>query len=119
MNDWHKNVELWVGIEDYRFLLDKPCLRDHNRRVSLRLSFELCGKFLEAAHSDAIQDTVDYQAMCQAIEERLKDADCGIMTSIAHGINDAIASFSPLITGGYVRLEIRCHDTFTSERRLL
>jgi dihydroneopterin aldolase len=109
------STNITVGIEKLRFSLAHKCKKNPKKSTKVCLSLRLMGNFLPAALSDKIFDTVDYEALCQHIEKALNESNCASYQKLLTTINTAISNFSSLITGGYISLTVKCHDTFTAE----
>ena len=112
-------VEFLVGVVDFRFVLGNNCANDGATPIHAYLSFSLTGDFLPAAMSDALCDTVDYDSLCRHLQKRFSGIDCSSLHLLTATIRQAIFDFSPLISGGSVKIVINCHDTFIVEQHLL
>lgn len=111
--------EITVGVENFRFLLKTHCVENSSMPIAVSLSFNLRGDFLPSALSDDLTKTVDYEALCKAIENDLSFESCRSVDNIVLRLQTAISRFSPLIFGGYFSLHLHCHDTFTRKGALV
>lgn len=108
-------TKLTIGVKDYASTLSNTCVYDHECRVKLKVSFELEGDFLNAAYSDNIRHTVDYEQLCKFINARFtKPEDINL-----NNLKLAIKDFSPLINTGFVTLEVSCAHTYSKDQGLL
>lgn len=112
-------TDIMLGVDDYCLSSIKKCSKNPEKNVSITLSFSLAGNFLKAAISDSLAHTVDYDRLCGRIHKALSRSDCECLLDIAERTTVVIREFSPLITGGYLRIALLCHDTFIEEKRLL
>lgn len=110
--------KLFVGVRDFKMLLKNSCHLLGQCENEIVLSFELEGEFLPAAIADAIDQTVNYAALCQFCQETLSEAPCHKLPTAA-SLGSALRQFSPYIQGGHLRLEGRSHDVFFNDYCLL
>lgn len=115
MND----VQIAIGVKGFQFFLKHPCQKDAKVKISITLSFELTGNFLEACKSDNLIDTTDYESMCRQIVNTLEHSDCSDNLDIIERVENTVKRCSYLITGGCYDITLHCHDTFTTGHRLL
>lgn len=108
-----------VGVENFRFWLPKACACMPTKSISATLSFAIGGDFFQAALSDDLTHTCDYEAMCHELVARLSVFDCRDFERITVVAHQFIRDYSPRIRTGYVSLFLYCHDTFCYAQPLL
>jgi hypothetical protein len=113
------NEEIFVGVVDLHLQSSKACHFNNDLFAAINLSFTLEGAFMLGAKSDALNDTVDYDALCRALTKVLDDFCCLSPVTIAMQAQRSIRQFSAKITGGYVNVGVLCHVPFPVEQALL
>ena len=112
-------IEFSLGVHEYRCELIQPCVNNKNMDVVVHFSFLISGNFLPAAINDNLSETVDYRVLGENIKSIIIKHDCEAKETIINAAKAVISQFSPLITGGYLEITIRCHETFTTKERLI
>ncbi|HXW52780.1 MAG TPA: hypothetical protein VEL47_01615 [Myxococcota bacterium] len=107
-----------VGVDEFRFILKTACLHKREEPVNICLSLRLDGDLMAAALSDRLSDTIDYEGLCQNIENCVTMLDCDSHAFMVERIRRAIVNFSPLIFGGCFTLMVNCHDIFIANLTL-
>ncbi len=113
------DVDFTVGIEGFLCSTLHPCSYCSLQNARFDLSFGVRGDFMQAALRDTLDDTVDYDALCQALAKGLQHASCSDRSALVRTASAIITRFSPQITGGYVAVKILCHEPFIVEQALL
>ncbi len=111
-------LSISIGVDEFGFTLKKSCFYKQGQPVLVCLYFKLLGDLMPAALSDRLSDTIDYETLCQKIENGISLLDCSSKEFMVEQIGHEIKNFSPLITGGYFRLSVKCHETFTTDKVL-
>jgi hypothetical protein len=99
---------LSIIINEYEVALNKPCSRHQHQFPTVTFSCELQGNFATCAHSDLLQDTLDYDFLSRTLAEYLQahfscqGFDWGLFLNIIKG-------FSPLVTGGKITAKVSCY----------
>jgi hypothetical protein len=109
---------LFIGVKSYRMLLKNPCKERGYCENEIYLSFELSGKFLNAALFDEIKETVSYDLLCQMLKDKMTMLWCH-QVNRADVLKTHVLQFSPLIEGGFIKLSGKRHDVFFNDECLL
>lgn len=109
------NARMSLGVKDYFFVLKTPCAKDAKKCCHVSLSFRLSGQFLSAAINDRIEDTVDYEALCNNIVKDSEHLNCENIDQFQKRFLYAASQFSPIISWAYFLMTLTCHASFTCE----
>jgi dihydroneopterin aldolase len=104
-----------LGVTDYCFSTKTACVEDPKKSCRVSLSLRLWGEFWPAALNDQINDTIDYEALCNDIAKYCDHLSCATIDLFEKRLQYAISQFSPIISQAYFSITITCHASFTCE----
>lgn len=115
----NNNFKITIGVKKYRISLSSSCLRQGHCLNDVELSFELEGDFIDAALKDDLSSTVNYDALCQRLNQELHTFYCHELAGITPRLISAMKEYSPLIKGGFLNLQCTIHGVFFNEKCLI
>lgn len=113
------NFDLTIGVTDLRISSTAPCSKTSSCHAQFSVSFGLRGDFSKAAQTDALSDTVDYDALCDLLCTQMRARDCSNVSAITQEALHMVRTFSPQIVAGTVLVKILCHAPFIVREALL
>ncbi len=86
-------VETIIGIHDW----------EKSHKQTLYLSLQLGFDLISAAQTDTIDDTIDYAALCQCIENYLRNERFQLIETLAQSVANLLFSHYPIL---WLRLKV-------------